>query len=291
MDISTRGGELQSRRSAQVSEGEESARRTRCGCSNATAPLFVARSGLRAADQRAEPTHLATFQSRSRANIAAARRYAARSAADLDRRPGHHGHEDVHVQARQLSHRSELRRQQPIRQRLEGRLVCAARAPLRARRALVLQRRDLRLSRPGDLRRQGAIASSTSKTKKTATTRTPSPAAGSQRCSTTSSPPQCRRSIATLRLPAERRCQTTTTRLSYRGPLQTVAGRRHAHVQRDAVRRSEAAGAAGSDRAEARADRRLRQAHDHRAAAVLAARARCTASSATGAGRSSSSRS
>ena len=38
---------------------------------------------------------------------------------------------------------------------VEGRVVRAARASLRARRALVVQGRDLRVPRPGDLRRQG----------------------------------------------------------------------------------------------------------------------------------------
>ena len=63
------------------------------------------------------------------------------------------------VPAGQLSHRSELRRREQFGQRLQSRFVRADRASLRARRAFVFQSRDVRLSRAGDVRRQGAIAS------------------------------------------------------------------------------------------------------------------------------------
>ena len=51
------------RRSAQVSEGEESARRSGAAVQCDDPGLFVARSGLRAADNAPQPTHLAIFRS------------------------------------------------------------------------------------------------------------------------------------------------------------------------------------------------------------------------------------
>ncbi len=77
--------------------------------------------------------------------------------------------------------------------------------------------------------------------------------------------------------------------LTYRGPLKAIPAGTHRPLQRDAVRRAEAAGAAEDRRAAPRAHRRLRQAHDPRRSRCSGCCRRCTASSATGAGRSSSS--
>jgi YidC/Oxa1 family membrane protein insertase len=64
MDISTRGGEL-SRAELLQYPVEKNRPDIPVRLFSPTTPLYVARSGLRAADQRAEPTHLAIFQSES----------------------------------------------------------------------------------------------------------------------------------------------------------------------------------------------------------------------------------
>lgn len=62
MDISTRGGEL-ARADLLKYPVEKNRPDVAVRLFNPTPPLYVARSGLRAADQRAEPTHQVTYQS------------------------------------------------------------------------------------------------------------------------------------------------------------------------------------------------------------------------------------
>ena len=172
-----------------------------------------------------------------------------------------------------VSHRPHLRRQEPVGQRLEGRVVRAARASLRARRALVFQRRDVRLSRPGDLRRQGLSQARTSRTKRIARSRATFTggwmAALQHHFVAAAVPPRG----GDVRLPAQPQRAERLHARRIIGPLMTVPAGGDADVQGNAVRRPEAAGAARRRPGrKLRARRRLRPADDHLAAAVLAAR-------------------
>jgi YidC/Oxa1 family membrane protein insertase len=64
LDISTRGGEL-IRADLLKYPVEKNRPDVAVRLFNPTPPIFIARSGLRAADKRAEPTHLATYQAAS----------------------------------------------------------------------------------------------------------------------------------------------------------------------------------------------------------------------------------
>ena len=79
--------------------------------------------------------------------------------------------------------------------------------------------------------------------------------------------------------------------VSYRGPLKTVPAGTTGRFSETLFVGPKLQDQLKHGRPEARADGRLRQAHDHRRAAVLAAAESARTSSATGAGRSSSSRS
>ena len=251
---------------------------------------IVARSGLRAADKRAEPTHLAMFQ--SAANEYQLKPGETKLDVPLTWTDGQGSTVTKTYTFHPGSYRIDLTYDvdESVRQRLEGCLVRAAGASLRARRTLVFQRRDVRLSRPGDLRRQGLSQAGRRRRRGSRLQghdyrRLDGGAAASLR--------RGRRAAAgcSVRLSAQPRYASNDFTLSYRGPLDDRAGRRHADVQGNLVRRSEAAGAAAGDRAEARAASPTTASSRSSRSRCSGCSRRCTASSATGAGRSSSSRS
>ena len=207
-------------------------------------------------------------------------------AADLDGRAGPHGHEDLRLPPRPvLASTSIYDVQNASAHRLERRVVPAVRASrLLAEAARCSTSRATRSAgRPSTTAR--STRSSTSTTRTTCV----QPAVHQRLDGRDAAPLRRRRRAAEgrgLRLHAA--AEGSHSLLSYRGPLKALPAGASAHVHREAVRRPEAAGATAAGRPEARAHGRLRQAHDPREPAVLAAASRSTGSSRTGASRSSS---
>ena len=245
------------------------------------------RSGLRAAGGGAEPTHLATFTAAAPGVPARARR--SRNCAC--RSPGPTARASPSPRPTSSSAAATtIDLAYDVDNAVAGRTgrrrrTCSSRGTVCAE-ALDVRRRELRVPRPGDLRRQEVPQAQGRPTRTTRSSPRRSPAAGWPQCSIISWRRSCRRSTETFDYTLERRraripCSASADRSRPWPPARRT-------VQREAVRRSEAAGAAEDRGAEARSHRRLRQAHDHRAAAVLAAQLGARCSSATGAGRSSS---
>ena len=244
----------------------------------------------RGATAAPNPTHLAMFTRAAQRIPARARRAGTARAAHVDRRPGRHRHQDLCLQAA-ASTRSMWYTTCRTRRRRTGRRppTCSSCGTCMRRSARCSTSRAMRsAARPSTTARSTRSSTSTTRT----TRSSPQAFAGGWMAEmqhhfvTAAVPPAGETYDFTLR----REGKHSAARLPR--PAQDRARRAAPAVQREAVRRPEAAGAArrpSSPKLELH--RRLRQAHDPRAAAVLAAASRCTSSSATGAGRSSSSRS
>ena len=290
LDISLKGGELAQRGPAPV-PAEQGQAPAGAAASNRDErrQLYVLQTGLSGAGGGAAPTHLATLHDRRRraSGSRPAQRRAAR-AADLDRRQGLTVTKTFVLHARPVRDRSRVRRSQndgtaALATSPPTRRSCATRS--RCERSL-LRRRDLFVQGPGRLRRHevpdlkvddaddavlrdvtgGWIAAMQHHF--VAADRA---AAGCGLSSTS-----CRR-------------RDTSILLSATGPDAAVAPGAARTVHGDAVRRSEAAGPARGDGPE------LDRATDYGRLTISRSRCSgcwtwCTASSATGAGRSSSSR-
>ncbi len=157
-------------------------------CSTPMTPStnYVLRTGLSNPDDPNGPTHLATFTAPADSFTLAPGQDELRVPLTLDRRQGHHGHQDFRLQAKHVRHRSRV----PDRERhpgaVAGGAVRAHRALGSARRALHVQGRELRDARSGDLRRHQVPQARHRQARKTRRCRSTSRTAGSPACSITS---------------------------------------------------------------------------------------------------------
>ena len=120
-------------------------------------------------------------------NSACAGRAGTARAADLDGRAGRHRDEDLRLPPGQYAIDVAVRRAERVRRRLEGGFVRAVRAPRVPAEALDVRRRELRLPRPGRVRRQEVPEARRRRRRRRQVPPGRSPAAGWPRCSTTSS--------------------------------------------------------------------------------------------------------
>jgi len=128
LDISLQGGASSVPTCSSI-RGDKKAGSPPSGCSARRSRNFsVARTGLRALNGKAEPTHLAVYTAR-RTSTSGAGRTGTQGADHLDGRAGRHGHQDLPLQAGPLRRAGDLRRRQPFGQRMVGHLVRATRPP------------------------------------------------------------------------------------------------------------------------------------------------------------------
>ena len=240
---------------------------------------------------RARPTvpdAPAPLYSSAQTRLSARRRRGAARAADLDRRRRRHGHQDLRLPSRRSTRStSSTTSQNHSRGALGSRALRADPAQRSAHQALDVQRRELRLPRPGALRRHEVPQARHRRRRGQPPLDRRDATAGSPRCSITSSAPIVPPQGRAVSLHAERRRRPVPAR-GQRARRRPWPRARRAKFDADAVRRSEAAGAARRRPARSStASPTTAMLYDPRAAAVLAARQGARASPATGASPSS----
>ena len=245
----------------------------------------LARGGWR---RRARRTSRCSRAARSEYRLAPGSRRAAR-AAHLDGRAGRRGHQDLRLPAAAAT-RSTSRYDvdERVAAPLESRVVRAVRAPHVFAEALDVRRRELRLPRPGDLRRQEVPRSSTSTTR---TTRSSHAVDRGRLDGGDAAPLRVGGGAAGTARPIEFTAAREGDALA--GRLSRAAEERAGRARTATFNETLFVGPKLQDQLKTAGPkleprRRLRQAHDPCAAALLAAASRCTSSSATGASRSSS---
>ncbi len=108
MDISLQGGDLLRADLLQYPRDKKPGSPAVRLLSTDDATYGVVRSGLRAADGRAEPTHLALYTAPATRIPSRAGRAGTARAVDVDGRAGRHRHEDLRLQAGPVRRRSDL---------------------------------------------------------------------------------------------------------------------------------------------------------------------------------------
>ena len=216
------------------------------------ATLYLLQTGLTGPADSARPTHLAAVHQPAD-RVPARQRVRAARAAHVDGWQRRHGHEDVHLQAGQLSHRSPVRHREHSERAVGGRAVRADPAQGSGDEALDVHdgRGELLVPRPGDLgRHEVPQAQDHGRGRPEAQRRSEgrldrSPAASLRRRGRAAAQDDLSRS----------RCgaQGRSIVLAAAGPDDQRRAGSDGEARSDAVRRPEAAGAAREDRPEARA--------------------------------------